>query len=86
MFDSNLDQWRQENLQLALRGIELTAQYLENWILVKPNLPDTFYKSEAHDTTIELDNMVKYLTALVLPEELKRHHFFVQHSAAVEKI
>jgi hypothetical protein len=35
-FDSNFDQWRQENLQLALRGDELPAQYLASWILGTP--------------------------------------------------
>jgi hypothetical protein len=40
----------------------------------------------AHDTTIELEDVMQYLTALESPEELKRRHFFQQHSAAVEKI
>ncbi len=57
---------------MVLGGHELPAQYLANWILGKPNPTDTLYgKLAAHDTTIELDNVVRYLTALEVPEELK---------------
>jgi hypothetical protein len=85
-FDSNFDQWRQENLQLALGGDELPARYLANWVLGKPNPSDTSYESEAHDTTIDLDDAILYLTGKATPAELKSRRFFVQHSAAVEKI
>jgi hypothetical protein len=30
--------------------------------------------------------MMQYLTALELPQELKRRRFFVKHAAAVEKL
>jgi hypothetical protein len=82
-FDSNFDQWRQENLQLALGGDELPAQYLASWILGTPNPSDTSYESSAHDTTIGLDDMMQYLTALELPQELQRRRFFV-HSTLLQ--
>jgi hypothetical protein len=61
---------------LALGGDELPAQYLANWILGKPNNPpNTSYESVAHDTTIELEDAMQYLTAVESPEELKRRRY-----------
>jgi hypothetical protein len=46
----------------------------------------TSYELRAHDTIIGLDDLMRYLTALELPQELKRRRFLVQHSAAVKKL
>ena len=82
-FDSNFIQWRTDNLQLSMGGNHLPAQAFASWLLGEASSGPVLYKSTTHDTTIELNDMIAYLTMHLLPGELKIRRFFENHSSAI---
>jgi hypothetical protein len=82
-FDSNFHQWLTDNLQLTMGGDNLPAQAFASWLRGEEYSGPASYESRTHDTTIEVGDMIAYLTAHVSPGEMRLRRFFQDHSSAI---
>jgi hypothetical protein len=90
-FIKNFNQWRCENLQVALGGEKETATYLARWLVRTeseeiPAATTVDYQSEKHCTTINLPKMLEYLTQHQKAKELLQRRFYLEHCAAVMEL
>jgi hypothetical protein len=64
-------------------GDNLPAQAFPSWLREESYSGPASYESRTHDTTLEVGDMISYITAHVSPAELRLRRFYQDHQSAI---
>ena len=88
-FHKHFDRWRIDHVELAMASEHETAEVVAKWIVSTPAseyIVNGCFYSQKHQTNVDVQQMLTFLTAKVERNEIKTRTFFCAHGVAVHDI